>query len=206
MNEIANELTRRDSSHSFEWDDDSVDESLRELKAFATSRASRAIGYYQDVRRPKKWWAVRLRVIALICAGLSGILPLVSQIFTDSSGKPVVPPALASVFLALAAGAIAIDRYFGFSTAWMRFMASELRLSRALDQFELDWEATRAGINSQPAGTLTQAMMKQAKDFVSDVATIVGEETEQWVAEFRETIRQLDERTGRVTRGAAEDE
>jgi SMODS and SLOG-associating 2TM effector domain 2 len=205
MVEESKDLTIPATSAAFAWDTADVEGSLSRLKVFASSRAAEAVSYYRRIKQPKKWWAIRLRVLSLVFAGISGILPLISQIWADSQGRPVIAPAWASVFLALAAGAIAIDRYFGFSSAWMRFMTSELKISRALDQFELDWEATRAGIDTGTGGAVDTAtvLMDRARHFVAEVADIVGGETAQWMSEFRETIRQLDERTGRpLTRSA----
>ena len=208
MADQSKDLTIPETNADFVWDAADVDGSLARLKAFAASRAGEAVSYYRRVRTPKKWWAIRLRVLSLVFAGTSGILPLLSQIFTDSQGRPVVAPAWASVFLALAAGAIAIDRYFGFSSAWMRFMASELKISRTLDQFELDWEATRAGMkDGTRTGDTAQTLMDGASRFVGDIADIVSRETAEWMSEFRETLRQLDQRTGRLTaREVAADE
>jgi SMODS and SLOG-associating 2TM effector domain 2 len=203
MADESKDLTIPATSAALAWDTADVEGSLSRLKAFASSRAAEAVSYYRRIKQPKKWWATRLRVLSLVFAGISGILPLLSQIWADSRGRPVIAPAWASVALALAAGAVAIDRYFGFSSAWMRFMASELKISRALDQFELDWEATRAGIGVETAGDTASLLMDRARHFVADVADIVGGETAQWMSEFRETMRQLDERTGRPLRRTA---
>jgi len=203
MVEESKDLTIPATSAAFVWDATDVEVSLTRLKSFATSRAAEAVSYYRRIKRPKKWWAIRLRVLSLVFAGISGILPLLSQIYADPQGRPVIAPAWASVSLALAAGAVAIDRYFGFSSAWMRFMASELKISRALDRFELDWEATRAGMRVDGGGDTAQVLMDRARRFVGDVADIVGAETAQWMSEFRETLRQLDERTGRPLARAA---
>lgn len=43
------------------------------------------------------------------------------------------------IFLALAAGCVAMDKFFGFSSNWMRFMTTSLALQRHLAEFEMDW-------------------------------------------------------------------
>jgi hypothetical protein len=178
-----------------DWSPEAMDASLTKCKDYVVTRAMDAIAYYQYAKRPKKRWAIWLRMGALLFAGAAGILPILSQIVTDASGDSYIAPAWASVFLALAAGAVAIDRFFGFSSAWMRFMASELRLRRALDDFELEWSATRAGWGGEaPDATRAQEMLGRARTFLAQVADIVKEETDQWLTEFNENIRQLDER------------
>jgi hypothetical protein len=40
--------------------------------------------------------------------------------FTRGQGIPVIQPAWASVALLVAAACVGLDRFFGYSTAWMR--------------------------------------------------------------------------------------
>jgi hypothetical protein len=193
------DLTAPVEAAGLHWDPADIDASMDRLKAFAIGRAADAVSYYQRVKRPKKWWAVRLRLAALLGAGAAGLLPLISQIFVTDQGRPYIAPAWASVFLALAAGAVAIDRYFGLSSAWMRFMTSELQVRRSLDEFEFGWESARAWFSEHPEQADVHQMIELARSFVTRIADIVQHETDEWMSEFRETIRQLDERTGRRT-------
>jgi hypothetical protein len=200
----AKDLPEPKIEPEFEWDPADIGGSIRQLKEFVVGRAKDAITYYQFAKKPKKRWAIWLRMAALVFAGLAGLLPILSQILTDAAGVPVIAPGWASVYLALAAGSVAIDRFFGFSSAWMRFMASELRVRRATDEFELDWEAARAGWPAAGPGTgEADEFMQRARAFTVQIADIVREETEEWISEFRETIRQIDE-SARTTRTADE--
>lgn len=199
----AKDLPHPVNLSELDWGRDAILDSLARFRAFVVSRANDAIGYYQFAKKPKKRWAIWLRMAALVFAGVAGILPILSQIWTDEQGNSLIAPAWASVFLALAAGAVAIDRFFGFSSAWMRFMSSELRVRRVVDEFELDWEATRARwAGKVPDVAETQQMIERGKTFLTQLADIVREETDQWIAEFRETLRQIDESAR--TAGAAE--
>lgn len=189
----ARDLPEPVSLSELDWNSDKVLDSLGRFRAFVVERANDAIRYYQFAKKPKKRWAIWLRMGALVFAGAAGILPILSQIWT-ADGRAMIPPAWASVFLTLAAGAVAVDRFFGFSSAWMRFMSSELRIRRLVDDFELDWEATRARwAGKKPDVTETQQMIERGKAFLALLADVVREETDQWIMEFRETLRQLDE-------------
>lgn len=179
-----------------DWSPAQRAESLGKLKAYVTRHAANAVEYYQFAKRPKKRWAIWLRMSALLFAGAAGLIPILSQLFVDEQGGLYIQPAWASVALALAAGALAIDRFFGFSSGWMRFMGTELKVRRALDDFELEWEASRVGWSEHsPSAEQVQDMIGRATRFAGAVADIVRDETEQWMSEFREAIRQLDERS-----------
>jgi hypothetical protein len=171
-------------------------ESLGMLKAYVARHGANAVEYYQFAKKPKKRWAIWLRMGALLFAGAAGLIPILSQLFVDDQGGLYLQPAWASVALALAAGALAIDRFFGFSSGWMRFMATELKVRRALDDFEMEWEAARVAWSEQsPSAEQVQDMIARAARFAGAVSDIVRDETDQWMSEFREAIRQLDERS-----------
>jgi hypothetical protein len=171
-------------------------ESLGKLKAYVARHGANAVEYYQFAKKPKKRWAIWLRMGALLFAGAAGLIPILSQLYVRADGTLYVQPAWASVALALAAGALAIDRFFGFSSGWMRFMGTELKARRALDDFELEWEAARAAwADAAPTAEQGQDMIGRATRFAGAVADIVRDETDQWMSEFREAIRQIDERS-----------
>ena len=70
---------------------------------------------------------------------IAGILPVPAQIF-DAGSSVVIQPAWASVALAIAVALVALDRFFGFSSAWARYMTTEQAISSALNQFMLEWQ------------------------------------------------------------------
>jgi hypothetical protein len=177
-----------------DWSPPQRVEALAQLKAYVARHGANAVEYYQFAKKPKKRWAIWLRMGALLFAGAAGLIPILSQLFVREDGTLYLQPAWASVALALVAGALAIDRFFGFSSGWMRFMATELRARRALDDFELEWEAARASWgDAPPTSEQVQDMIARATRFAGIIADIVRDETDQWMSEFREAIRQLDE-------------
>lgn len=179
-----------------DWTQAQRAESLAKLKAYVTRHGANAVEYYQFAKKPKKRWAIWLRMGALLFAGAAGLIPILSQLFVDDQGGMYIQPGWASVALALAAGALAIDRFFGFSSGWMRFMATELKVRRVLDDFEMEWEAARVAWSDQPpTAEQVQDMIGRATRFLGAVSDIVRDETDQWMSEFREALRQLDERS-----------
>ena len=55
------------------------------------------------------------------------------QVFT-------LKPAWSSVALAIAVAMVGLDRFFGFSSAWARYMATGQAILAALNEFRLDWQ------------------------------------------------------------------
>jgi low affinity Fe/Cu permease len=154
--------------------------------------AARAINWYLVARRPKKRWAQRLRVGAIVMVAVAGVLPVLSQILGTRTSE-VIQPAWATVALAIAVALIALDRFFGFSSAWARYMATGQAISAALNQFRIDWQKSSCQF---PADGLSHDSIDHLLDLAKALAIktddLIQAETLQWVKEFRETLTEIE--------------
>ena len=177
---------------SLDWGSEHARQSLDVIYQYVVDAASQAINWYLVARRPKRRWAQRLRVGSIIMVAVAGVLPVLSQIFaTGSSVK--IPPAWATVALAIAVALVALDRFFGFSSAWARYMATGQAISAALNQFRLDWQQASSKL---PTGGPTQEnidrFLSLAKTLARKTDDLIQAETLQWVKEFRETLTEIE--------------
>jgi low affinity Fe/Cu permease len=177
---------------SLDWGPEHARESLDVIYHHVVDTASQAVNWYLTARRSKKRWAQRLRVGAIIMVAVAGVLPVLSQIFSADSSVEV-PPAWATVALAIAVALVALDRFFGFSSAWARYMATGQAISAALNQFRLDWQKTSCHL---PEGALTHESVDHLLDLAKTLAKktdeLIQTETSQWVTEFRETLTDIE--------------
>ncbi len=177
---------------SLDWTPEHARQSLDVIYQHVVDAASQAISWYLTARRPKKRWAQRLRVGAIIMVAVAGVLPILSQIFGAGSSVKI-QPAWATVALAIAVALVALDRFFGFSSAWARYMATGQAISAALNQFRLDWQKSSYQF---PADGLTQENIEHLFDLAKKLARktddLVQAETLQWVKEFRETLTEIE--------------
>jgi hypothetical protein len=116
---------------------------------------------------------------------IAAVLPMLSQIFTDANGQPQIEPAWASVVLAVAAGLVGLDRYFGASDAWMRFMTAEQQIARLRQGFEYEWNIARAKAADPPTDDDVEALLHLARALVAGVGDAIAAETNNWVTDFR---------------------
>ena len=171
------------------WSDGDCEKSLQEIYAHVTRDAENAIAWYQGARRVKRWQAVAFRLGALVMVAAAGLIPMIAVLEANS-----VPAILASIAVALAATFVGLDRFFGSSSAWIRYMTTELRLRAALEEFELDWHRQRAGWRGQtPSEGQVDAMLHRCREFIVQINSTVEEETASWVTEFQATLNQMDE-------------
>lgn len=185
---------------SLVWGPEDARQSLDKVYQHVVDTASLAVDWYVTAKRPKKRWAQRLRVGAIFMVAVAGVLPVLSQIL--GSGKSVViQPAWATVALAIAVALVALDRFFGFSSAWARYIMAGQAILAALNQFRIDWQKS---ISQLPEGGLSGDSIGHLLDLAKALAMKTDElilsETLQWAGEFRETLTEIERSAARESR------
>jgi hypothetical protein len=176
------------------WQPDKAPASLDAVFDYAKKVAEDAIAWYREKKPPKKRWARWCRGLAIALGSAAAILPILAQIFRRADGVPVIAPAWASAALVVAAALVAFDRFFGFSSAWIRFMKADLRLTKTLAEFYIDWEAEKAvWKGAQPDEDQLKRMLGRAKKLITEVNDIVQEETNEWIRDFQSALKQIDQ-------------
>ncbi len=165
-------------------------EAIGQLRDWAEARAVETINWYLRDKRPKRWASRLLRAGAVIFAVAGGVLPLLTATVHG------IDPSLGYVFLALAAGCVAFDHFFGLSVGWIRDIVALQALQGSLTRFHLDWaswQAARAG--GQPkTGSDADAIsagLALIGGLIGDIAKVTEAETAQWVTEFSSSVAAL---------------
>jgi hypothetical protein len=124
---------------------------------------------------------------------VAGVLPVLSQILDAGSSGIVIQPAWATVALAIAAALIVLDRFFGFSSAWARYMVTGQAITEALNQFRLNWQlaASKSSANELTQDSFDE-LLGLAKALTMEKDRLVKVETLQWVKEFGESLAEMD--------------
>jgi SMODS and SLOG-associating 2TM effector domain 2 len=166
--------------------------SLEKVFKYVSGEAQQAIVWYLIKKDPKRKGARFLRFGAIVATTVAGLIPLLAEIF-KVNGQPQISPAWASVALVLAVALIGLDRFFGFSTAWMRFLTTEIQIRTALQAFRLDWEIQRAAWKDPaPTDEQVQNMLARCKAFLTQVNKFLENEMVAWIQEFQATLQQID--------------
>ena len=177
--------------------------SINKLYRFAESEAQKAINWYLYNKGSKSFWSRHLRISAIILATLGGIAPVLLSIGWLNTGTSVTKQWFGSfaaligqlgyLFFAVAAGCIAVDKFFGFSSGWMRYMKTAQVLMKLLSEFRLDWAMMIANLNGEsPTLEQTQLMIQRIKDFTLIVDSQVEQETSAWISEFQTSLSEIE--------------
>lgn len=179
---------------SLDWSAERVTDSLHEVYLRSLKIATEAKGWYAKNSRSKKSGARNIRVLSILLAALAAILPTIGELLPSVGINYEIKAGWTVVLLGIAGALLLLDRFFGFTSGWMRYIVAELQLNQIIQEFELDWETERAGWDANaPTKNQVVQMLARCKAFISQVNTIVREETDVWVQEFQSTIRYLDE-------------
>ena len=209
---VRNSVVRRPATPDIEslpleelsWKDaNEIEASIRKAYVYAEQRAQQAIQWYLRNKGWKSFWSRSMRISAILLTTLGGLAPIVGSTgWLRADVEPAVRM-LGYVFLALAAACVGLDRFFGFSSGWMRYIMTALALETALSEFRMEWAMIVAKLGGEtPTSEQVQSMLQRLKEFVAFVDGKVEEETRDWVSEFKTSISDA-ERTAKELGAAA---
>lgn len=185
------------------WQPSDAAASLSKLYDHVAGVGQEVVDWYYGAKRPKRRWGRSLRLGAILSTGVAAGIPLLAEIFEQEGGRPGIQPLWAAVALAAAGLMILLDRFWGCTSGWVRYLLAGQEASNALERFRLDWQsAIIAWGNQGPTTDQAQAMVALAKSFLVQVQGVVREETKGWAAEFQTMLQQIEEaaKPGRGTR------
>ncbi len=162
------------------------------LRCWADGEGEQAVNWYLQDKASKRFGSRLLRGCAIVLALAGGLAPLVS---TGRGG-----PSSSNwgyVLLAVAAGLVAFDHFFGLSSGWMRDMSTAQALQRRLTEFRLTWAEASAAEVSSGSAVNPSGRLQLVASFVRDVDALIASETGEWLTEFRTNVGQLQSHVDR---------
>ena len=150
----------------------------------ATEQAtSNAIRWYIGKKKSKSRWSRSLRSLSILFGVVGLVVPLVAPLTGISL-------AWGYTALGLAGGCVALDKLFGFSSSWVRYIQTEFELQYLLQRLRLEWNQ---GIHAGPLDAKSEKVYEDG--LVSILLThtdasfrLVRAETAEWAAEFTSAL------------------
>jgi hypothetical protein len=191
------------------WGEGAALDGLSQLRERTDRQALDAIAWYYNKKKSKNFWSRWLRFWAITFTVLGGLVPVLTaagavQFWLQHYGYNDVNIQMVElrfnqfgyVFIGLAAGCIAFDRFFGFSTNWMRYIGAAMRIETARVRFAFEWEHVVAPLRGRDLGEDEIRQLLQAIQRLSlDIREAIEQETGAWITEFQTNLAQLDKET-----------
>lgn len=209
LSPVTDILISRLAVQSLKWSTpEETRASIGVLYAYAENHASQSISWYAGHKRKKALCSRWLRFAAILLTTLGGLAPILGSLGWQQIGVPKTTLALnvgqlGYFFLALAAACVGFDRFFGFSSGWMRYITTMMSLERALSAFRFEWAMMAAKFGKEdPTADQVQAMIQRLKEFLAAVDAQVDQETQAWVSEFRTSLADIEKSAKTQSEGA----
>jgi hypothetical protein len=192
---------------------DEIQESIGAIYRYAEDTASDSIAWYGKSKRRKAQISQLLRFLAIVLTSLGGLTPIIGALGLTTIALrgelKLNVGQMGYLFLGLAAACVGFDRFFGFSSGWMRYLTTKMTLERSLSEFRLDWAMMVAKLGENPpTPDQVQLMLQRLKEFLLVIDTHVEQETQAWVSEFKTNIAEIEKTAktqGEATRPGAID-
>ena len=182
------------------WKPGELAKPLEQLRAYAVCRAEAAIRWYYRKKRWRGMFCRLCRLSGILLTAYAGVLPmlkeiLVGQAMQNPSGWHLAfHPLWSAVALVVVATLYLIDRFYGFTSGWVRYVLTAQQLGLAMTEFQFEVEQQKLGWqNLAPDQAQASKLISTMQQFVKQADSIVNDETRVWAAEFADILRQLDE-------------
>jgi len=167
---------RADDTTNIIWDSDQVVVSLRNVRKGAEAEGQKAIDWYWRKKGLKSWPSRAIQFSALALTALAGILPVMVQVVKEIWKFPTPPDTgpIATLCIGIAAALLGLDKAFGFSSGWTRYVLTATSMTKLLHEFRLDWIAMVAASAPVPTTEEQTKLIQRAKDFISAIQGLVN--------------------------------
>ncbi len=173
------------------WEAEKLAEPLDQLCTYAKNQAQQSIDWYFRKRQLRRHFCRIFRLSAILLTAFAGLLPMINDIVGP---QKALHSLWAAVALGVAATLILLDRFYGFTNGWIRYLLTARQLIEALEAFHFEVERHKLSWgNPEPTPEQATMLLEQIWQFHKKALGIVNDETKGWAAEFTEAIKQLDE-------------
>lgn len=186
------DLDRKNLESFPEWNPNDIGGSLNDLfNRFVFDPLTESISWYFEKRKSKRRLGLWIRLLAIVPAGVGTAIPIMSDL-VQVDGTALIPASWAAIALLIAAGMIWTDRFLGGTSGWIRYVTTGLDLSELRDDAVLQWTKTQLTW----AHPLSEDQLSEAMSLIQDLNGrahgLVSSETEKWIAEFRSSLQQIE--------------
>ena len=177
------------------WKDLDIDSSLMVLRGYVENEAQRQIDWYYGKMRLKSLALTVLRFVAIALFVVGALVPVLKATLTPDAVRklPFDFAEAGYLLIGIAGGCIALDRFFGYSTGWIRYMTTALAIDKSLEEFRMEWARNLAKLRGgAPTEIQLDQLLLTCETFSLAIRSQVEQETKAWVIEFRSNLAQLE--------------
>lgn len=177
---------------------------LESLRKYAETKIHDELNWYCQKKRGRSVTSQALRFFAVVLSVIGGLVPILVSVFGSRPRWPWLDAftdlrfgQLGYLLLAVAAGLVLLDKYFGYSTGWMRYIVAIQAIEKAREAFRLDWAALSRKLLTVAEQTPEQTeaigrMIERVRSVIVEVKEQTEKETQAWIQEFQTNLAQFE--------------
>jgi hypothetical protein len=165
---------------------------LKSTSKFAEWRTQEAIEWYIRKKNPMRRNAQILRFSAIVFATFGVLIPFIST-------SQLIPATkfnwqeVGYISLGIAVFCIGLDKYFGFSSSWVRFIMTSIALQKRLAKFQYDWAILNSNAaDHQCDSTTCEKMLQSIQTFMLEVLSELEKEAKEWAVQYSNNIADME--------------
>jgi hypothetical protein len=176
------------------WKEPDLEVSLAVLRRYVESEAQRQIDWYLSKKARKAHASATLRFVGIVLFVAGGLVPIVKATLPNvTRSLPFDFGQAGYLLIAVAAGGAALDRFFGYSTGWIRYITAALAIEKSLEEFRMEWARNLAKLHGGPPNAAQlDRLLLTCETFSLAIRSQVEQETKAWVVEFQGNMAQLE--------------
>jgi hypothetical protein len=186
-----------------DWSGDATTH-LESLRAYAEAKIHGELSWYYRRKHGRASTSQALRFSAVALSVLGGLVPVLVSLFGSRPSWGWLGPfatvrfgQLGYLLLAAAGGLFLLDKYFGYSTGWMRYIVAMQAIEKARETFRLDWTGLCRTLSTTPTGTqeyadVVERMIQRVRSAIVEVKEHSEKETQAWILEFQTNLAQFE--------------
>jgi hypothetical protein len=176
------------------WNAAQPAESLAQIHSYVIREAGKSLEWYWRSKRSKAFFSQLIRFSAWGFAAIGGLLPVIGSLFPNALPTKHDPTngLWASLLLGIAAALLGLDKAFGYSSGWARYVLAATNIHKTLEEFRMDWAELMAKAGAALTIESVTPLIDRATKFRHDVEALVLQETKDWVTEFQNSMVQME--------------
>ena len=187
--------TLQNALANLSWKESDVENSLNALRQYVESEAQKQIDWYYAKKRKKAAMSSALRFISIILFVMGGLVPIIKATLPASATAkfPFDFGQAGYLLIGVAAGCMGLDRFFGYSTGWIRYITTAMAIEKSLEEYRLEWARAMCKIHGvHPTDEQLEELIQISSMFSLAIKSQVEQETKTWVTEFQSNLAQLE--------------
>ena len=167
------------------------DEALLSIYTHIGQKSKEMCSWYWSSIGTKRNTSLTIRAFAFVFLVIGTTLPVISAALEKADHKLIITQ-LGVAFLVVAGLFTLSDRIFGWSSGWMRYIATVTTMENLTRAFEMEWASYLVSKYVLLETADVKTLFELARTLEQELTKLQAEETTKWIAEFNTSISLLE--------------